>query len=175
MLNNYDKIIIGAGLYGLYSALFCAKRNERVLVLEYENSSFMRATHINQARVHMGYHYPRSLSTAIKSASYFERFHKDYEFCIHSEFENIYAISSNFSYTSSEQFIKFCKEANMYYEEVNPLKYFKEMMCEGAFITKEYTYDVKILKDYLVSEINKYSNISIHYYARIKDVISVCP
>ena len=25
----------------------------------------MRATYINQARVHMGYHYPRSYSTAI--------------------------------------------------------------------------------------------------------------
>ena len=30
----------------------------------------MRATYINQARVHMGYHYPRSYSTAIKSAHY---------------------------------------------------------------------------------------------------------
>lgn len=29
-----DRIIIGAGLYGLYAALFCARRGERVIVLE---------------------------------------------------------------------------------------------------------------------------------------------
>lgn len=58
MKQQYDKIIIGAGLYGLYSALFCGRRGEKVLVLEYEDIPFKRATYINQARVHMGYHYP---------------------------------------------------------------------------------------------------------------------
>ena len=77
----YDKIIIGSGLYGLYSALRCGEKRQRVLVLECDSGPFMRATYINQARVHMGYHYPRSFSTAIKSAHYFERFCKDYGFC----------------------------------------------------------------------------------------------
>ena len=52
----YDKIIIGAGLYGLYAALYCAKKGQNVLVIEKEQDPFMRATYINQARVHMGYH-----------------------------------------------------------------------------------------------------------------------
>ena len=64
-MEKYDKIIIGAGLYGLYSALFCCRKGQRVLVLEYESAPFKRATYINQARVHQGYHYPRSISTAI--------------------------------------------------------------------------------------------------------------
>ena len=51
-----DRLIIGAGLYGLYSALFCAKQGDRVVVLEKDAAPFMRATYINQARVHMGYH-----------------------------------------------------------------------------------------------------------------------
>ena len=63
-----DKSIIGAGLYGLYSALYCAKKGQRVTVLEMDGAAFSRATYINQARVHMGYHYPRSLATAAKSA-----------------------------------------------------------------------------------------------------------
>lgn len=46
------------------AANLCGKRNETVLVLEYDEAPFQRATYINQARVHMGYHYPRSLSTA---------------------------------------------------------------------------------------------------------------
>ena len=57
---KYNKIIIGAGLYGLYSALFCAQRGENVIVLEYDDAPFKRATYINQARVHQGYHYPRA-------------------------------------------------------------------------------------------------------------------
>lgn len=101
---HYDKIIIGAGLYGLYSALFCAKRGENVLVLECDERPFSRATYINQARVHMGYHYPRSLSTAIKSAGYFEHFVKSYPFCINESFQQIYAVSSEFSWTDAYEF-----------------------------------------------------------------------
>lgn len=52
----------------------CAKKGQQVEVLEIEQAPFTRATYINQARVHMGYHYPRSLSTAMKSAGYFKRF-----------------------------------------------------------------------------------------------------
>lgn len=89
-MKAYDKIIIGAGLYGLYSALFCCERGQHVLVLECDSTSFGRATKINQARVHQGYHYPRSISTAMKSAEYFERFNRDYAFCINKEFEQIY-------------------------------------------------------------------------------------
>jgi glycine/D-amino acid oxidase-like deaminating enzyme len=90
-----DKLIIGAGLYGLYAALYCGKRGQQVEVLEIEQAPFTRATYINQARVHMGYHYPRSLSTAMKSAGYFKRFVEDYSFCIHTKFEQIYATSSH--------------------------------------------------------------------------------
>ena len=32
-----DKIFNGAGLYGLYSAEFCGKRGEKVLVFEYDS------------------------------------------------------------------------------------------------------------------------------------------
>lgn len=78
MRERYDRIIVGAGLYGLYSALFCGKKGENILVLECDAAPFSRATYINQARVHQGYHYPRSISTALKSAGYFARFNKDF-------------------------------------------------------------------------------------------------
>ena len=108
-----DKVIIGAGLYGLYAALYCAVRGQNVVVLELEEAPFTRATYINQARVHMGYHYPRSLSTAMKSAGYFKRFVEDYSFCIHSSFQQIYATSSHFSWTDAAEFKKFCRDAGI--------------------------------------------------------------
>lgn len=159
----YDKVIIGAGLYGLYSALFCAKREERVLVFEYDSASFKRATYINQARVHMGYHYPRSYSTAIKSAGYFERFLRDYGFCIHRKFEQIYATSCTFSWTDAKQFQKFCFAANIRCDEIAVEQYFNKEMCDGAFLTEEYTYDAQILKQYFLDKLSFYSNVKIIY------------
>lgn len=149
----FDKIIIGAGLYGLYAADFCAKRGERVLVLEYDAQPFMRATYINQARVHMGYHYPRSYATAIKSAHYFNRFNEDFGFCVHETFDQIYATSSRFSWTDAVQFQQFCDNADILCESVNPGRYFQEGMCDGAFLTQEYTYDAIILRDYFLEKL----------------------
>jgi hypothetical protein len=167
---TYDKIIIGAGFYGLYAALFCAKQGETVLVLEGDDGPFKRATYINQARVHMGYHYPRSLSTVIKSKGYFDRFNRDYPFSIHDSFEQIYATSSNFSWTSAEQFQRFCENAGMPCEEVSPAAYFKPGLCDGAFLTKEYTYDARILKDFFIKTLLDYPKVTIRYNANIQSI-----
>lgn len=167
---KYDKIIIGAGIYGLYAALHCGKKKEKILVLEKESEAFSRATYVNQARVHMGYHYPRSYSTAIKSAGYFERFNKDYDFSILSEFDQVYATSANFSWTNAKQFQKFCNDAKIVCEEVSPTKYFKPSMCDGCFLTREYTYDAQILRDYFLKEIQKYKNVTIQYNTEIDTI-----
>lgn len=172
MKQYYDKIIIGAGLYGLYSALFCGKRGEHVLVLEYDDAAFKRATYINQARVHMGYHYPRSYSTAVKSAGYFRRFNEDYGFCILDRFDQIYATSSEFSWSDAGQFLKFCKAARIRCEEVPVSRYFKEECCDGAFLTEEYTYDAQLLKSYFLEEIEKYPNVEIHFCCRLLSIVN---
>ncbi len=167
---QYDKIIIGAGLYGLYAADFCAKRGQTVLVLECDSTPFGRATYINQARVHQGYHYPRSISTAMKSAGYFERFNRDYGFCINREFDKIYATSSQYSWTDGEQFKDFCRAAGIMCEELHAERFFKEGMCDGAFLTREYTYDASILKNYFIEELTNYHNVEIQYGVHIKAI-----
>lgn len=169
-MNQYDKIIIGAGLYGLYSALFCAKRGQHVLVLEHDDAAFKRATFINQARVHMGYHYPRSYSTAIKSAGYFNRFNEDYGFCVLNKFDQVYATSTEFSWSDADQFVRFCKAANIRCDEVAPTRYFKEGYCDGAFITEEYTYDAQILKNYFLEQLKNYPKIEIKFGSRLIEI-----
>ncbi len=169
-MQKYDRIIIGAGLYGLYSALFCAEKGLKVLVLEKESSAFSRATYINQARVHMGYHYPRSLATAVKSAGYFSRFCKDYDFCIHRSFDQIYATSGVFSWTDATQFKAFCKAADIKCEEISPDRYFNQNTCDGAFLTEEYTYDAQILKDYFLKEIEASPAIELKYNVKITQI-----
>ncbi|NCB05227.1 MAG: FAD-binding oxidoreductase, partial [Clostridia bacterium] len=150
---KYDKIVIGAGLYGLYAALYCARRGQRVLVLEKDAEAFARATYINQARVHMGYHYPRSLSTAQKSAGYFHRFMEDFGFCVKRDFHQVYATSARHSWTNAEQFVRFCQAADIRCDEINPNRYFQPGLCDGAFLTTEYTYDAHVLREELVRRI----------------------
>lgn len=171
MRQRFDKIIIGAGLYGLYAAEYSGKKGENILVLEYDTAPFLRATYINQARVHMGYHYPRSLTTAMKSAGYFKRFVDDFSFCIYDKFEQIYATSDKFSWTDAKQFMDFCRAANIRCDEVAVTRYFKEGMCDGAFLTEEYTYDAKILGAYYQETLNKRKNVNFIYEARIKEII----
>lgn len=156
-----DKIIIGAGLYGLYSALYCAKKGQRVTVLEMDGAVFSRATYINQARVHMGYHYPRSLATAQKSAGYFKRFVEDYSFCIHSRFQQVYATSRHFSWTDAKEFVKFCQDAGIPCEVLPVERYFREGSCDGAFLTEEYTYDAHILRDFFLEELGKQKGVEL--------------
>ena len=169
-MEQYDKIIIGAGLYGLYSALFCGRKKQKILVLECDSTPFRRATYINQARVHQGYHYPRSISTAMKSAGYFERFNKDYGFCINREFRKVYATSSQYSWSDGEQFKSFCKAAGIPCEELQPESFFKSRMCDGAFFTREYTYDAMILKDYFLEKLKLFGNVEIQYGITIRDI-----
>ncbi len=166
----YNKIIIGAGLYGLYAAQQCGARGEKVLVLEKDSGPFRRATYINQARVHMGYHYPRSYSTAIKSAGYFTRFNEDYGFSISSKFEQIYATSANFSWTNAEEFRKFSAAAGIKCEDVAPTKYFNPGMCDGAFLTTEYTYDAILLRDHFLEKLAALPNVTIKYSESITGI-----
>lgn len=162
-MKQFDKIVIGAGLYGLYATLFCARRGEKVLLIEHDPESFSRASYINQARVHMGYHYPRSYTTAKTSANYYHRFIQDFEFCIHNRFDKIYAISKTFSWTNSNQFKKFCTSANILCEPVNIGTYFREEFCEGAFLTEECTYDAQSLKKYFLEALTEFPNAEIQY------------
>lgn len=159
----YDKIIVGAGLYGLYAAQKCGAAGQRVLVLEKDPGPFMRATYINQARVHMGYHYPRSYSTAIKSAHYFERFCRDYDFCLLKEFDQVYATGAHFSWTNAQEFRNFCAAAHIRCDDVAPTKYFNPGQCDGAFLTTEYTYDAQVLKEYFLKELANLPNVTIAY------------
>ena len=170
MMETYEKIIIGAGLYGLYSAHYCGTGGGKILVLEYDEAPFKRATFINQARVHNGYHYPRSYSTAIKSAHYFKRFNDDYGFSVLTKFNQVYATSAEFSWSDAKQFQKFCAAAEIKCDEVAPTKYFKEGYCDGAFLTEEYTYDAQILKKFFLEKIAEQPNVEIQYGARIQSI-----
>lgn len=54
---QYDAIVIGGGIFGCYAALFLARKGKKVCLLEREAALFQKASLVNQARLHGGYHY----------------------------------------------------------------------------------------------------------------------
>lgn len=163
----YDIIIIGAGLYGLYAARFCGRRGQKVLLLEKDSAAFSRATTINQARLHMGYHYPRSLATALRSARYFGRFVDDFPACVKADFNQVYATSGRFSWTNAAEFRRFCAAADIQCEDIPPGKYFKNDMCDGAYLTQEYTYDASVLRRVLLEDLEALPGVQLRYESAV--------
>ena len=81
-LDKYDCIIIGGGFFGAYIALQLKEKYNSILVLEQESDLLLHASLNNQARVHNGYHYPRSLSTAVSSSRHFKTFCNEFKSAI---------------------------------------------------------------------------------------------
>lgn len=152
---NADCIIVGAGIFGLYAAYLLQKKGKKAIVIEKSLQPFSRASSINQARVHKGYHYPRSHETALSSALYYDRFAKEFNFAINNTFKQIYAIASENSKTTSQEFIDFCKAVNISLAEIPSNIYFKPHVVEATFLADEYSFDFLKIKAYLMNKIKE--------------------
>ena len=63
-MGSKNVAIAGGGFFGLYLAEQLALKGCKVTVYEKSQELMSRASYVNQARVHNGYHYPRSILTA---------------------------------------------------------------------------------------------------------------
>ncbi|WGK69816.1 FAD-dependent oxidoreductase [Candidatus Haliotispira prima] len=148
-MKNYDCIIIGGGFYGTILGLFLKEYFNDIIILEKENDILQRASFVNQARVHMGYHYPRSLITAYRSSVNFPKFITDFEKAIKNDFDKYYAISKVNSKVSANQFYSICKNLGSPISRApnNIKEIFSDRMIEDVFKVKEFVFDAKILKE----------------------------
>ncbi|MBI1910711.1 MAG: FAD-binding oxidoreductase [Deltaproteobacteria bacterium] len=169
MLKKYDYLIFGAGIYGLYAARLLGKRGLKVAVVEHDDGPFQRASYINQARVHHGYHYPRSISTAAKTAKYYYRFNEEFSFAVNMKFKKVYAISTVNSLTNARQFKKFCDYVNIPAVEINPELYFNNQYIESAFETEEFAFDAFVIRDRLMEQLSALKNVDFFFRTQIKD------
>ena len=147
--NSWDAVIIGGGFFGLSVALLLKERGLSVVVLEREKEPMLRASYNNQARVHGGYHYPRSLMTAIRSSINFPRFAKEYAGCVKADFEKYYAVGKTGSKVSAKQFVTFMKRIGAPLDKPpeNIAKLFNPQFVEAVFAAREYAFDAKLLAD----------------------------
>ncbi len=106
---SWDAVVVGGGFFGALLATHLGRQGSRVLLVEAGPTLLGRASLVNQARVHSGYHYPRSYLTGLRSRINAPRFRAAYPECVVDAFAHHYAIGRAFSNVTASQFLRFCE------------------------------------------------------------------
>ncbi|MDB2439175.1 FAD-binding oxidoreductase [Hellea sp.] len=169
--NEYDFVIIGAGFYGCCLALFLRSLSKRVLVIERDAQSLQRSSRVNQARVHSGFHYPRSALTAVKSGVLFKRFVKDWPDAVKDDFDMFYAIAARNSKVSSRRFARIFDDIGADFREadVSEKTLFDPNLIKGVFNCREFAFDFKVLRQRLVWLLDR-ANIEVRFGTEVTEI-----
>jgi glycine/D-amino acid oxidase-like deaminating enzyme len=154
---KFDSIVIGGGFYGARVALALRAEGDAVLLLEREPVLLGRASLVNQARVHNGYHYPRSVLTSIRSRMNYDRFRSEYGESVFERFDHYYAIARTGSKTTAPQFIQFCKRVGAPVSPApdNVRKLFDESRVEDVMLVSECAFDAVRLRARMTSDLSR--------------------
>ncbi|WFU38849.1 FAD-dependent oxidoreductase [Bradyrhizobium sp. CB82] len=144
-----DAIVIGGGFYGCEVALELRRIGfDQIVLIEREPGLLRRASFVNQARVHGGYHYPRSYTTALKSRKNFTRFVAEYDYAVTHGLEKYYAMVRG-SRVSADQFEVFCHRIGAFCRQAprEIADLFERGTLDRVFLVTELAFDsVKIRK-----------------------------
>jgi glycine/D-amino acid oxidase-like deaminating enzyme len=145
----YDAIVLGGGFYGVAIANYLKVQRglRRIALVERESGLLLRASYNNQARIHNGYHYPRSFTTAFRSRVNLPRFVVDYGAAVRSDFTKVYAIARLNSKVTARKFERFCRHIGASLEPASKeiRKLFERRLIEDVFVAREYALDASRL------------------------------
>ena len=153
--NSYTSVIVGGGFYGARLALALRARGRSVLLVEREPYLLGRASLRNQARVHNGYHYPRSILTSLRSRLNYARFLNEYGDCVYQAFTHYYAIGAGSSKVTAAQFAEFCRRIGAPLEDApdHIASLFDASRIERVFKATECAFDALKLRDRMTREL----------------------
>jgi glycine/D-amino acid oxidase-like deaminating enzyme len=164
-------VVIGGGFYGVNIALHLAEKNRgQVILLEKESSLLSRASYHNQARVHNGYHYPRSFKTAYRSRINLSKFVEDWPNAVKKDFTTLYAIARNNSKVTARQFVRFCKEIGVKIESSEDFSYLlNNRLIEQSFLVEEYVFNASVLTEWSKAQL-ELSDIEVVLNASVTEI-----
>ena len=149
-------LVIGAGLFGSSVAAILASKEVKVDLVEEENDIMKMASRVNHNRIHLGYHYLRSIETAEQSIEGLLSFLFHFGNAVIYQFPNFYAIAKEGSKTSPQQFLDFCERVGIGYEEEFPEKgLLNSNVIEACFRVPEPVWDYTILKKILKKKLHQ--------------------
>lgn len=168
-----DALVIGGGFYGCALALELRRRFPRVLLVEKEANLLQRASYNNQARVHQGYHYPRSILSSLRSRINFPRFVSEYRECVYDHFEKYYAVGRIGSKVSASQFWRFCERIGAPWRPApKAVKcLFNADLIEDVFAVTEYAFDASRLKGLMERKLEA-AKVDVALRARVERLAS---
>lgn len=149
--------MIGGGFYGVCIALYLkeTRKMDSVLLVERGDRILTRSSFVNQARVHAGYHYLRSFTTAYRSVVNAPLFMSDFPQAIVSNFTSIYALARRNSKIMPRQMERLCREigASLKPAPANLSKLFNPSLIEKVYIVEESAFDATILREILTKRL----------------------
>lgn len=168
-----DIAVVGGGFFGIYISHYLAEQGFKVKLFEKEAHPMTRASFNNQARVHNGYHYPRSILTAFRSRVSFPKFSKEFESSIDHSFVKYYAIPKSNSKISGRQFQKFCEKIGAHYEDVPSSfkKLLNSRLIDSAFLTHEFAFNAVKLREEMLDRISR-SDIEFLFNTEVTNISS---
>jgi len=169
-----EAVIVGGGFYGTTIAIYLAGRRgfRNVLLVEREAQLLSRASFNNQARVHNGYHYPRSFTTAYRSRVNLPRFLGDWPEATKSDFTKVYAIARNNSKVTAGQFKHFCAQIGARIEPAEPSlrDLFEPRLVEEVFLVEEHAFDASKLARLAADEL-RHHGVAVRTGARVTRIL----
>lgn len=175
MSKNYRFLIIGGGFYGCCLALFLRSVSDKVILIEKESTLLNRASSVNQARIHAGFHYPRSATTAVKSNILHRKFKKDFYDALVDDFQMLYAISRRGSKTNAKRFYKMFRDigAPIRFASFEQKKLFNQKEVEDVFACDELAFNFSVLKERLSEKLLK-ADIDVRLSTSLIDLNEDC-
>lgn len=164
--------VVGGGFYGCAIAESLALRGARLVLLEQEGQLLARSSAVNQARLHAGYHYPRSFGTAYRSRLNFSRFVAQYRAAIVSDFVKLYAIAGPGSKVNPRQFATFCRNIDAPLQPASPVhrRLFNPRLIAAVYEAEEYAFDVAVLRRLMEAQIAR-TGVDIRLGSRVIEIV----
>jgi glycine/D-amino acid oxidase-like deaminating enzyme len=168
---RWDVVVVGGGFYGSSLAAHLARQGSRVTLLEARADLLGGASYFNQARVHGGYHYPRSLRTAGRSQANYQQFMARYESCVVDDFLCVYAVARG-SLTNARKFRRVCDYvgAPLMDAPASVRKLFNPATVETSWVTRESVFDAVRLREFVRTELDD-AGVAVRLGARVARVV----
>jgi hypothetical protein len=149
-------LVVGAGLFGCCTAIELSNAGFDVELIDAQNDIMRMASQTNHNRIHLGYHYLRSVETAEQSIEGLLSFMFNYGHAVENQFVNYYAIAKKDSKTTPDEFLNFCNKVGIGYDYEYPSEILLDPgRLSACFKVPEPVFDYSLLKKMVTENLNK--------------------
>ena len=138
--------VVGGGIFGCTAATFAARAGHKVHLYEQADSLLSGASQGNQYRLHKGFHYPRSPETALECLKGDISFRTEYSEAVIDGGRHYYAIATNGSKVTADEYIKFCEDLDLPFHVSSVGQYLNPESVDLVIEAEESRIDVERLR-----------------------------